>query len=174
MKRTDLRLNDFDGFERFLFTDAEMEMPEEERWRKYFGRGMKEGDPQFYQPIYYPETIEEFQCCHYAFWMVIFVYGLEEKPNIWNAERQPENRCYACEYEEYIYNVLISDHTGIVGCICPVKQWGYNATRCTQANSAFSQWDRYHDRMTAKQIAMLKWEMPSAANYTSPLIERSE
>lgn len=171
MNRSELRLNDFDGFEQFLFTDVEMDLPAIERWCKYFGYGLKEGEPRFYQPIYEPETIEEFQLCHYAYWMVIYIYELDKKPNIWNSAFHNRTKCYACLYEYMwlaIHNISLIERC----CLCPIKVW--RVCPCFIASSEFKEWQCDGNPDRAKRIAMYEWVDLDPAEFTSPLIERSE
>lgn len=171
MKRSELRLNDFDGFERFLFTDVEMDLPAYERWYKYFSWSLIEGDPRFYQPIYEPKTIEEFQLCHYAYWMVIYVFELFKKPEIWDSAFHNRTKCYACLYE---YMWLTIHNISFIKplCPCPIKVW--RASPCFIAYSEFKEWQRDKNPDRAKRIAMYEWMDLNPAEFTSPLIERSE
>lgn len=175
MKRSALRLNDFDGFERFLFTDVEMDLPTNERWYKYFSYSLKEGDPRFYQPIFDPKTIEEFQLCHYAYWMVIYTFELYQKPNIWNGDRSILLNCYACAFEDILID--ISNKSTAV-CSCPIKKWCNRFYNCADLGEPFQRWGGF-DVEAAKEMALMEWELPDIfkdayAEFTSPLIERSE
>lgn len=87
----DLKLNDFEGFNRYLFGE------EEPDWSKFH---QKEWNV-FIPSIEKPETKVEHQLCHYALWMVISNCSPTVKPVI-KRGMDIRNRCYACTWKNKI------------------------------------------------------------------------
>lgn len=88
---TELKLNDFEGFNKILFGDHEPD------WSKFYN---KEIDV-FMPPIGNPITLPEYQLDHYTMWMVISAFALIYKPNYFFNNTKPYSRCYACEYKHH-------------------------------------------------------------------------
>lgn len=121
MKKSELILNDFEGFDQFIFRGKTP------NWEKLYN---KERDI-FYPPIPFPKTEVEHQLDHYALWMVMAHYKLTSKPDnfrkrgfFFRAALQPCIRCYACEWHNRICNS--------VDCIfsnyCPLTSSGKGGT----------------------------------------------
>lgn len=87
---TELKLNDFEGFNKVLFGDHEPD------WSKFYD---KDTDV-FMPPIEKPINLAENQLCHYALWMVISAFCLDRKPVFYYLSRHyiPFNRCYPCDW----------------------------------------------------------------------------
>lgn len=83
---TNLKLNDFEGFDKILFDDHKPD------WSKFYD----EKNDIFMPPIWRPMTLAQFQLDHYALWMVIYVFKLKEKPKFHSSCAHPELGCYAC------------------------------------------------------------------------------
>lgn len=88
---TELKLNDFEGFDKILFGDHKPD------WSNFYD----EKNNIFMPPIKKPITLAENQLCHYALWMVISTFRLSKKPTFYNSGRYwyiPLNRCYPCNW----------------------------------------------------------------------------
>lgn len=85
---TELKLNDFDGFNTILFDTHDPD------WSKFYN----EKTNIFYPPITNPIRKVEYQLDHYALWMVISTFCLNEKPTFVFASITPIAKCYACEW----------------------------------------------------------------------------
>lgn len=101
MNALDLKLNDFDSFDRLIFRGREP------NWSKLYNPKTD----TFYPPIPHPKSEVECQLDHYALWMVIAHHDLTGKPNLFRRRGfHPRNvlipggRCYACQYHEDHYN----------------------------------------------------------------------
>lgn len=86
----ELKLNDFEGFDKILFNDNEPD------WSKFYDKDAVTFTP----PIERPETLVEHQLNHYALWMVISTFRLPGKPHIHTLSYRdiPFNRCYPCSW----------------------------------------------------------------------------
>lgn len=101
-----VKLNDFETFERILFTAKEMKLPEKERWKKYYDS--KKRTVCIPIPMK-PVTKEEHQFCHYVYWMTIWANELFYKPAIarkfGTGPKNEEiletlNHCFACTFKD--------------------------------------------------------------------------
>lgn len=71
-----MKLNDFKGFEKRLFTEEERRLLPKEKWKKFYNQQSY----FFNAPIREPKTIAEYQLDHYALWMVISTFRLACNP----------------------------------------------------------------------------------------------
>lgn len=160
-KREELKLNDFERFEDFLFTKEERALPDEEKWKKYFDENCN-----FIPPILEPCTIEEHQLCHYTYWKVIFTFRLSRKP-CFAEGNMPKSKCYACEWcqsNRFCEDLKLNDDDCIQR--CPIRFWSNEASmqhfkQCTQSGSYFNAWflsPEHTNRFCMAQIiATLPW-----------------
>lgn len=143
MTRAELKLNDFDGFDRFLF--SEEEQLDENRWKKYY---FKDDDNifRFHPPIDCPKKISEYQLNHYALWMVIYFFKLRRKPVFYG--RKPFAGCYACGFNPG-------------GPCCPIKEWdriAKNDMGLPCVKGSYGKWARTLDEEIPYEIAHYEWE----------------
>lgn len=125
MKLT-VNLNDFETFDRLLFNEDEMKLPEKERWKKFW-----DGETVVVPIPMYPDTIEEYQLCHYAYWMTIAEHPwLKTTPPIL-APGPVRHGNYDCEYV---------DRTGKACRGCPVIDEKYGDLTCTSPNHPLEKW----------------------------------
>lgn len=87
----ELKLNDFEGFNKILFGDHKPD------WSKFYDAT----NDTFLPPYPTPKTEVEHQVCHYALWMVISTFSLIMKPIFLSDVEIPVGRCYACQYKHY-------------------------------------------------------------------------
>lgn len=139
----DLKLNDFEGFNRYLFGE------EEPDWSTLYITN----DDMFIPPIAYPNTEAEHQLCHYALWMTMSKCTPEWKPNIFGVIR---NRCYACEWKKRCGHLNDS-----CDAFCPFTS--IQPSTCDPALEEWVKLDRrtYKDllyfRKLAEKIARIPW-----------------
>lgn len=158
MERGELKLNDFEGFEKFLFTNNERKLPDKEKWKKYLDKGY---DPKgFCSPITNPIENVEFQLCHYAYWMVISVFNVHNKPRIVNDYIYIH--CYACHLKRNLFPNIRCE----IG--CPIKNWNHagKVSYCCDYDSYYTKWRDQEDgdrANLARLIATLEWVNPNEA-----------
>lgn len=151
-----LKLNDFEGFDRYLFGE---EKPD---WKRFYNKRTDTFEP----PIGKPTKEVEYQLDHYTLWMVISHFALRHKPIIFKYCGKIVNpicRCYACEWRLYQRN----DESCIEGCpligVLPTgctmewRTWAFNCKNRTDVS------DDEKSRL-AKQIAMTPWRKVKGGN----------
>lgn len=135
---TELKLNDFDGFNRRLFGE---EKPD---WSIFYD----EKTGTFCPPISDPMSEAEYQLDHYALWMVMSVFSLFKKPVIESLPTTSINHCYPCEY-------ILSDCN-----YCPIKPQDREGKRKTCAVE-YDNWryaaSPYDKSFWAERVAKLEW-----------------
>lgn len=149
MKLT-VKLNDFETFNRILFNEKEMKLPEKERWKKFYD-GYFVTIPIPMKPV----TIEEHQFCHYVYWMSIWANKLIYKPNIrrrFGTGKDSDegmriiSKCFACAYR---YRTPGN---------CPIADFD-----CSYHNNyvkkcrPYMRWIDYGDTSAAYDVAHLLW-----------------
>ncbi len=137
-----LKLNDFEGFNRYLFSK------EEPNWKTFYD---KETDT-FTPPIGNPITEAEHQLNHYALWMVISHFALRRKPDFKHSKMVviPECLCYACEWKPK--NTCCVNGCPLIGilpgiCTPEWDTWSHIPTSASEFTLSH----------LAKQIAMTPW-----------------
>lgn len=155
-----LKLNDFKSFENFLFTKEEKKKSKVQRWKKYISKSKTE-ELLFKPPLSKPTTIEEFQLCHYAYWMFIayVIKGTSKTPIFTSHISSPAANCYACEYTKQ-QPINYNSPEGFDYCnACPVKSITcHSISGCK--NNAFLLWKKEHDTLTAMAVAKTIWKIP--------------
>lgn len=97
-----LTLNDFESFDKFLFNN------EEPNWHKF--KVLLNNRRYFLPPIEEPKEIEEYQLCHYAYWMCIaYVYDGQFKPPIC-AINVISNCCVQSGIFHHVFSLPCSSH----------------------------------------------------------------
>lgn len=159
MNTRNLKLNDFEAFDRLIFRGKKP------NWEKLY-------DPKkfyFYPPIPRPKTEVEYQLDHYALWMTIGHYGLTRKPHIFRRRGfrphdalQPAGQCYACSWHHHVYS------TGI----CSSPLYPCPLTGANGRNTCGPEWRKWNYlrgghrehperviqiRQAARDIAHIKW-----------------
>lgn len=146
MTTEELKLNDFEGFDQFLFGD------EEHNWRYFLF--FVDGANCFCPPITCPKTVAEYQLCHYAYWMTVAEYPwLKAEPPIL-AINPVQYGNYACEY---------TDKTGEVCRDCPIIDEKYGGLTCTAPNHPLEKWLKSLEneemrRDHALECAKIEWK----------------
>lgn len=142
----ELSLNDFETFNRFLFGEKEHD------WRCFLV--FEDGASSFAPPIMYPDTIEEYQLCHYAYWMTIAEHPwLKTTPPIL-APGPVRHGNYDCEYV---------DRMGKACRGCPVIDEKYGGLTCTSPNHPLEKWleninNEKMRRKYALEYAKIEWK----------------
>lgn len=143
MITTNLKLNDFAFFDQLIFNNAQPDW--RSRARYYYNENSKTIDI----PIdHYPQTIAEYQFCHYVLWMTIYAEKLWYKPcPTYNGGKcMPiDSFCFACGYAN-------DKHTGR----CPIKIW-QPVCCCADVGSLYRTWVDFCSDETAYDIAHLEW-----------------
>lgn len=139
-----LKLNDFEGFDRFLLTDPE------KLWRKYYDANCD----MFFAPVKLTPSSPEvlYQLCHYALWMVMSTEALSGRPFL---QDDIKTNCYSCEYAQTRLNggeVVCKMH-------CPLATRPIDGASCV---IEFYRWlttrDRESRSSVAREIACIKWD----------------
>lgn len=131
-----LKLNDFEGFGRYLFGDHDP------NWNKFYD---KENNI-FMPPILCPKTEAEYQLNHYTFWMVIAAFKLSEKPLFHPDCVRPMCSCYACGVADNIPN----EHECADS--CPLDLRSYET-----CGEDFDQWSLSRLPRWAYNVAHIPW-----------------
>lgn len=146
-----LKLNDFNSFKRYLINQSHAWslIPRKTiRWRRYYRNHI------FYPPITKPTTIEEYQLCHYALWMVISEFNLSRKPQIYIQLPEIKLNCYACEGANHnsdnFFTTNICER-------CPIYHGGDNTYKCGKEYSNWVNANAEDKWLWAEKIAKLKW-----------------
>lgn len=154
---TEIHLNDFESFERLLFTDEEREQNEGfERFKK-FDRYVARNSYKDYcvaVPFERPKSFVEYQINHYVLWGVIAYEQLNAKPLVFYSYNTgepisitPLYECYACQW------TADNSRNGERECfLCPI--WGgvcgYATCTDVKPNSSdledFELWDNEETR----------------------------
>lgn len=149
MDTSSLKLNDFESFENFLFSEEERKLPEDEKWKKYVISDNTRilAKHYFIAPIPTSELkrIEEYQLCHYAYWMCISIFTPMSKMNFWTENNKiPSGRCYACAYANTCSTGCTSCplQNHIFDCIPPYIDWGeyYSTNACAACAIKIATW----------------------------------
>ena len=139
----ELTLNDFEGFDRFLFGEGE---------RDFISRFLikKDGLSFFDPPIRFPRTIEEYQLNHYALWMSIAHIGGMQKLPV-KTSTGIETTCYACLYADTVRARSCS--------VCPIKDRYMKDGTCGEAYTYWNVFKNSGRRAAcyAKKVATLEW-----------------
>lgn len=175
-----LELNDFNGMEKLLFTDDELENPN--RWEKFWEPDEDIGER--YWNIAIPFTFDDirkynhaqvvYQINHYVLWMTIGYLCCELKPldfvayNTGHRTPNPISECYACEYATHLSGEWFCDSCPIwkndsvsEGSLCCSYEIAINSGK-----SAFNDWsDAEGDddlacmkrRFAAQELAQYPW-----------------
>lgn len=181
---SEIHLNDFESFERLLFTDEERERNEGiKRFKKFTENieisGYDEDDCDYDYiisvPFKKPTTFVQYQINHYVLWGVIAYRGTNKKPygyfdyNTEQTALSPIYGCYACQW------TADNSRNGERECfLCPI--WGgvCNYATCTDISPEssdledFELWDNEENRdgsratledlrEYAKNIMCAKW-----------------
>lgn len=152
MDTSSLKLNDFESFKNFLFTEKEQKLLETDKWKKYIAND-EDYNPMFIPPIINPHIIEEFQLCHYAYWMCIATFCPWKKMDFYYMKVRPHGSCYACAYTSPLYPSF--------KCLCdkcPLKN--HFATISHGCIPPFIFWKNEHTNRHAKEIATWPWIEP--------------
>lgn len=131
MNTRNLKLNDFEAFDRLIFRGREP------NWKCLY-------DPKtdaFYPPIPRPKSEAEHQLDHYALWMVIAHNDLTNKPCLFLRRGfrtrdvlVPRGRCYACQYHAQHYNIAN----------CHNPEYSCPLTSSNGMNSCGEEWNRWN------------------------------
>lgn len=151
MKLT-VNLNDFETFDRLLFNEDEMKLPEEERWKKFW-----DGESVVIPIPMRPDTVEEHQFCHYVYWMTIWAKKLIYKPPIMRrfgtGEGSEEGmrslaRCFACAYKIKVRGK------------CPIAEFDCRSSdsNCATKPGPYNEWFDHASVLAAYNVAHLIWE----------------
>lgn len=147
MDTSSLKLNDFESFENFLFSEEERKLPEDEKWAKYIITKNIGGTNKSYFvapiPLSKLGRIEEYQLCHYTYWTCIGIFNSPIKMDFWNAnDTKPLGKCYACAYGRTYsstcnacINCPLQNH--IHDCIPPYVEWEESYSIYSSRASAF-------------------------------------
>lgn len=137
-----LRLNDFDGFNRYLFGKKEP------NWKKFYN----ERAEVFKPPIGKPITEAEYQLDHYALWMVISHFALRRKPEFRDSKMVviPNCNCYACEWKPA--NTCCVNGCPLIGILPGTCTWEWDTWSYIRASA--SEFTLSH---FAKKIATTPW-----------------
>lgn len=156
MNTSQLKLNDFEGFNRAIFRGRDP------KWESLYNQV----SDTFYPPIPYPKSEVEHQLDHYALWMTMAHYGLISKPKNFKRRSflvpyalEPHNYCYACEWQILVY------HTPVNYCgakPCPLASSGRGfACGPDWANwvhlTTYSSGCLYEIREAANAVAHIEW-----------------
>lgn len=157
MKLT-MQLNDFEAFDRILFNENEVKLPEDERWKKFYHAD----EGAIYIPLpEEPKTEVEFQFCHYIYWMTIGACQLVKKPIIYfkfadkSFVYHPYLSCFACEYKLQVKE-------GGRPCDCPIKRFfcASDDKSCIgDPVSPYQMWIQqpFNSEKHAYELAQLRW-----------------
>lgn len=129
MKTAEIKLNDFEAFDRFIFGS------EEHNWNKFYDKETNTFTP----PIKTPVTEVEHQIDHYALWMVISHFKLVYKPEIFSDDDPSSSKCYACKYTK-----LINPASQPSCLYCPILNGKINS--CSES---------YNEWLTAKMLVVI-------------------
>lgn len=152
MNTSNLKLNDFKSFEDFLFTEEEQKLYGLKRFDKF----IKNVDGPCYA-VRIPfsesiETIEEFQLCHYLYWMCIAHTNCTIKPTISLQNGYlmlVASHCFACEFAR-----------GHNCRHCPIRVWREGKS-CARGITDYVMWLYSTGSLSrsyyAQNIARLEW-----------------
>lgn len=122
MNQPEIRLNDFESFDRYLFGEGAV------NWEKFYH--VVGYSWIFTPPILHPVTEAEYQLDHYALWMAIARNSPFKKPIFSDDAVRPFYRCYACQYKRdkygankacLLYCPLINAEE--LNCVEPYRKW---------------------------------------------------
>lgn len=163
----ELKLNDFEGFDRVLFNEDTAKLPETERFKRFYD---EDRDTILIPISHSPISLEEHQFCHYVYWMTIGAAELGAKPSIarrFEGHDMPmshiEQNCFACRYR---------DHTWPLPKHCPIAMfscgpYGSGYADCDDwPDAPYYEWRHTYDPAAAFQIAHLPWEDKPHKLYT--------
>lgn len=147
---TDIKLNDFASFDRAIFNGTRPIMFTKRAWRSWATDHLGNFYRDLVIPIdHFPNTIAEYQFCHYVLWMTIWAKDLSIKPVLTYKDgvyMDISTRCFACEYMKNKKRA-----------VCPIVAW--QQCRCTtKSDSEYRKWSIRSDKRSAYRIAHLKWE----------------
>lgn len=162
---TTLTLNDFDGFEKALFTEEERALPGFERFAKFYEDTVTTygiDKINLYLPISMPEALVEFQLNHYVLWGVMALTRAGSKPyNYFYYNDESDvflatcNDCFACEYSQLHMEGGYCDR-------CPIYKNEDIDYECEKTGKPFHKWrEAEHGTMEKEEYAeecmLLEW-----------------
>lgn len=106
---TSLRLNDFESFEKLLFTETERMTPNFDRFAKFCEYHSTYPDLfHLFVPFINPVTLVQYQINHYILWGVLAYTKADHKPYSYFTYNTKEefylnfyNDCWACKYSQF-------------------------------------------------------------------------
>lgn len=156
-----LKLNDFQLFDSLLFSNKECSLPTKKRWEKFITKSYRSSNIVDIPIPHPPQTLAEYQFCHYVYWMCIWAGSFYSKPAIrykWNeTEMRPHVAagCFACEYKWH-------PEDGRKRGSCPIAIYGNCTTSIGPCNirsleNPYPKWFINLNPDAAYDIAHLEW-----------------